>query len=587
MSVSRDLIEKDKSKFQLPAYLDDYDQALKCFDWKTIQNELEWFDKDHINAAVNAVDRHTKTQNRNKVAVIYESAAGKIEKYTYLDLKHSSNKFANVLTKLGIKKGERVFLFLPRIPEVYATFLGTLKIGAIASTLFSAFGEDALLDRLGHSKAKVVITTPDLFKRLASIKDKLPELTYVVLVSNDPIPQKEGSGSAVPILIDYKKEMAEASKEFTVVKTHAEDPAFLLYTSGSTGKPKGVVHAHAAIVQQYYTHKMIHDVHPEDVYWCTADHGWVPGISYRIWGPLANGGTILQYEGRFDPETWYDTLERHEVNIWYTAPTAIRMLMKAGLEVVKKYDFSHLQHIYSVGEPLNPEAIRWGMHAFKKPFHDTWWQTETGSMLIVNYPTMPIKLGSMGKPFPGIHAAILDHDGKEVGADVEGDLAIKKGWPSMLRTLWHDEERYKKLFKGDWYITGDRARKDGDGYFWYIGRADDVIKTSGERVGPFEVESVLVEHPAIAEAAVIGKPDELRGEIIKAFITLRTGFTPNPDLEEDIKKFVKQHLAAHAYPREMTFMDKLPKTRSGKIMRRLLKARELGLPEGDTSTLED
>ncbi len=587
MAVSSDLIEKDKKSFALSAYLDNYDHAIKNFDWKNIHKELDWFDPDHLNAAHNAVDRHTKTHNKNKVALIYESLAGKIEKYTYLDLKHQSNKFANVLSKLGIKKGERVFLFLPRIPEVYSTFLGTLKIGAIASTLFSAFGEDALLDRLGHSKAKVVITTPDLYKRIEKIEDKLSDLTYVILVSNESLSNEEGNESQVPILIDYHKEMILASRIFNVVKTHAEDPAFLLYTSGSTGKPKGVVHAHMAILQQYYTHKMIHDVHPEDVYWCTADHGWVTGISYGILGPLANGATILLYEGRFDPEAWYGAIVRHEVNIWYTAPTAIRMLMKAGLEVAKKYDFSSLRHIYSVGEPLNPEGIRWGMLAFGKPFHDTWWQTETGSMLIVNYPTMTIKLGSMGKPFPGIIAAIIDDEGKELPADQEGHLAIKKGWPSMMRTLWHDEERYKKLFKGDWYITGDRAKKDSDGYYWYIGRADDVIKTSGERVGPFEVESVLLEHPAIAEAAVIGKPDELRGEIIKAFITLRSGFTPNPDLEEDIKKFVKQHLAAHAYPREMSFMDKLPKTRSGKIMRRLLKARELGLPEGDTSTLED
>ena len=588
MGMETQLIEKDKKRFVLQPNLDDYTFLYQNFNWKDVHQEIEWFQDGKLNAAYNAVDRHTKNHNRNKVALIYEATDGRVEKYTYLDLKHMTNKFANLLRKLSVKKGDRIFLFLPRIPAVYASFLGTLKVGAIASTLFSAFGEEALLDRLGNSKAKVVITTPDLKERIDKIKDKLPDLTYVVVVGqgNAKMEKKEGQ-SAMPIVIDYEDEMAQASKEFEVEKTNPEDHAFLLYTSGSTGKSKGVVHAHMAILQQHYTHKLIHDIHPQDVYWCTADHGWVTGISYGILGPLSNGATILLYEGRFDPEGWYSALEKHEVNIWYTAPTAIRMLMKAGGEIVKKYNLSNLRHIYSVGEPLNPEAIRWGLETLKLPFHDTWWKTETGSMLISNYPSMPIKLGSMGKPFPGIVAAILDDEGKELPVDVEGNLAIKKGWPSMMRTLWGDHQRYEKLFKGEWYITGDRAKKDSDGYFWYIGRADDVIKTSGERVGPFEVESVLIEHPAIAEAAVIGKPDELRGEIIKAFVTLRTGHDSNPELEEDIKKFVKKRLAAHAYPREIAFVDKLPKTRSGKIMRRLLKARELGLPEGDISTLDE
>ncbi len=584
MSIFNEQVAKNINSFTSEPNMKDYELLYKNFDWQKVHSELSWFEGGKLNAAYNAVDRHALGPNKNKVALIYESTDGKIEKYTYLDLKNLSNKFANVLKKLGIAKGDRVFLFLPRIPAVYASFLGILKTGAIASTLFSAFGEEALLDRLSGSKAKAIITTPELKPRLEKIVDKLPDLTYMIMVGGNISAEEDGS---MPLLVDYNAEMKLASKNFEIEKTAPEDYAFLLYTSGSTGKSKGVVHSHIAILQQHYTHKMIHDIHPEDVYWCTADHGWVTGISYGILGPLSNGATIVQHEGRFDPETWYSILERHEVNIWYTAPTAIRMLMKAGTELAGKYDFSRLRHIYSVGEPLNPEGIKWGMKAFSLPFHDTWWQTETGSMMISNYPSLPIKLGSMGKPFPGITAAIIDDSGRELPANTEGHLAIKQGWPSMLRTLWGDEERYKKLFSNGWYITGDRARKDEDGYYWYIGRADDVIKTSGERVGPFEVESVLVEHPAIAEAGVIGKPDELRGEIIKAFITLRSGHVPNPELEEDIKKFVKQHLAAHAYPREIAFVDKLPKTRSGKIMRRLLKARELGLPEGDTSTLED
>ncbi|MBI2079169.1 acetate--CoA ligase [Candidatus Micrarchaeota archaeon] len=577
-----DVVTKDVKNFSLPPHMEDYETHRKTFHWDKIKKDLEWFSDGKINAAHNAVDRHVNNHRKNKVALIYESTSGQVEKYTYLDLKNQSNKFANVLKKLGVVKGDRVFLFLPRIPAVYFSFLGALKIGAIASTLFSAFGPEALVDRLGNSGAKLVITTPELKPKIDQIKDKLPSLTYIVVVGKNI----ETSGN-VPITVDYHEEMKLASKSFEVEHMDPEDLSFMLYTSGTTGKSKGVVHCHLASIQQYYTSKLIHDLHDEDVYWCTADHGWVTGISYGIIGPLTNGATVVLYEGRFDPETWYSAIEKHEITLWYTAPTAIRMLMKAGDELPKKYNFSTLRHIYSVGEPLNPEAIRWGIKVFGLAFHDTWWQTETGSMLIVNYPSMPIKLGSMGKPFPGIHAAIVDDNGNELGAEIEGNLAIKKGWPSMMRGLWKDEERYKKLFKGDWYITGDRAKKDADGYFWYIGRADDVIKTSGERVGPFEVESVLVEHPAIAEAGVIGKPDPVRGEIIKAFIALRAGFNPSPDLEENIKKFVKEKLAAHAYPREISFVDSLPKTRSGKIMRRLLKAKELGLPLGDTSTLEE
>lgn len=583
LTITNEVISKNKNAH---CHFHDYESISSSFDWKNLENEVVWFDQDHINAAYNAVDRHVLGPNKNKVAIIHESQSGKIEKFTYLDLKIQTDKFANVLKKLGVKKGDRVFLFLPRIPAVYVSFLGTLKVGAIASTLFSAFGPEALEDRLSNSKAKVIITTPDLKPKIDQIKDHLPDLTYLILVNGSPS-KSDFEQSSMPLTIDYEQEMKSASSSFTIEKTKAEDHAFLLYTSGSTGKSKGVVHAHRAILQQHLSHKFVHDIKSEDIYWCTADHGWVTGISYGILGPLSNGATILQYEGRFDPEAWYSALERHNVTIWYTAPTAIRMLMKAGDELVKKYNLSSLRHIYSVGEPLNPECIRWGMSVFGLPFHDTWWQTETGSILITNYPSMDIKVGSMGKPFPGISAAILDDKGQVCNDGVEGNLAIKAGWPSMMRTLWNDPERYSKLFTNGWYITGDRAIRDSNGYFWYVGRSDDVIKTSGERVGPFEVESVLVEHRAIAEAGVIGKPDQLRGEIIKAFISLKPGFSPSPELEEDIKAFVKKRLAAHAYPREIAFITTLPKTRSGKIMRRLLKARELGLPEGDTSTLED
>jgi acetyl-CoA synthetase len=348
-----------------------------------------------------------------------------------------------------------------------------------------------------------------------------------------------------------------------------------------------VVHAHQAVMQEHLSAKWVLDLKEDDIYWCTADPGWVTGIAYGILGSWSNGATSVVYEGRFNPREWYRVVEEYEVSVWYTAPTAIRMLMKAGLDIAQEFDLSHLRHLASVGEPLNPEAIRWGLKAFGLPFHDTWWQTETGSILIANYPSVPIKLGSMGRPFPGIKAAIIDDEGKELPPGKPGNLAIEPGWPAMLRTVWQNQPKYDEYFRGGWYLSGDKAYQDEDGYFWFIGRADDVIKTAGERVGPFEVESALVEHPAIAEAGVIGKPDPMMGEIIKAFIVLDPGFEPSAELEGEIKAFMKKSLAGHAYPREIEFSENLPKTQSGKIMRRVLKARELGLPVGDLSTLED
>jgi len=497
-----------------------------------------------------------------------------------LQLEKESNKFANLLRKLKIKKGDRVFIFLPRIPPLYISFLGILKIGAIAGTMFSAFMEDALKDRLLDSGAKVVITTPELKKRLYKVKKKLPELKHIIIVGSEKPVSKKGE-------VIYESMMEKSSNEFKIIETNQEDPAFMLYTSGTTGKPKGVIHAHKAIIQQHMTSKWVLDLKEEDMYWCTADPGWVTGISYTILGPWSNGVTSLVYGGRFNPEKWYSLIEKYAVTVWYTAPTAIRMLMGSDKRTIKKYNLKSVRHACSVGEPLNPEAIRWGKKVLKMIFHDNWWQTETGAMMIANYASMNIEIGSMGKPVPGIKAEIIDDKGKPLKAGKEGSLVVKPGWPSMMTKIWRNPVKYKSYFKKGWYISGDRAFKDKNGYFWFIGRADDVIKTSGERVGPFEVESTLVAHPAITEAGVIGKPDKVRGEIIKAFITLKTGYKPTDKLKKEIKKFVKGKLAGHAYPREIEFRDKLPKTRSGKIMRRLLKAQELGLPIGDTSTLED
>lgn len=333
--------------------------------------------------------------------------------------------------------------------------------------------------------------------------------------------------------------------------------------------------------------KLVLDIKDKDVYWCTADPGWVTGIAYGILGSWSNGASTVVYSGRFDPEKWYSLIEKYRVTVWYTAPTAIRMLMASDGELAKKYDLSSLRHIASVGEPLNPEPIRWSLKTFGIPFHDNWWQTEAGGIMIANYPCMDIRLGSMGKPVPGVEADIIDEKGRKLSAGKEGILAVKPGWPSMMAKIWKNKKKYNSYFLKNWYISGDRAYKDKDGYFWFVARDDDVIKTSGERVGPFEVESALVDHPAVIEAGVIGKPDPIRGEIIKAFVKLRKNVKKSDLLRKKLMKFVKKHLAGHAYPREIEFVDKLPKTKSGKIMRRVLKAKEMGEKIGDTSTLEE
>lgn len=556
--------------------LPDYAAVEHSPSWYRVKPELSWFDNGRFNAAYNAIDRHLGTPVEQKQALFWEGESGEITTLTFGDVAKISNQYANYLTAAGVKQGDRIFLFLPRIPALYCVFLGILKTGAIAGTMFSAFGEQALFDRLDNSGASVLFTTKELSSRLASIKEKLPNLKRICIVDAP----------------EFMSALQQQPDQFSCVKTSLGDYAFMLYTSGTTGKPKGVVHTHGAAIHIYLSTKWVLDLQPDDIYWCTADPGWVTGISYSILGPWMCGVTMVVHAGRFDPQSWYRILQKYRVTVWYTAPTAIRMLMAKDDDVLKKFDLSSLRHLCSVGEPLNPEAIRWGVKAFGLPFHDTWWQTETGGILMANYPCMDIKVGSMGKPFPGVEAGIVDDDGALLPDGTEGNLAFRPGWPSMMATIWQNEEKYTSYFVHGWYISGDRALKDADGYYRFIGRADDVIKTSGERVGPFEVESALVEHPTVVEAGVIGKPDELRGEIIKAFVVLKdpalyTDVAKKNALIAELQEHVKKHLAGHAYPREIEFIDKLPKTRSGKIMRRILKAKELGQPIGDTSTLEE
>ncbi len=576
-----EIIDKPAELFSSPPNLSNYEASRRDFTWEQARREIDWFDEDHLNAAYNAVDRHAVGWRKNKVALYWEGERGEIEKYTFRELSELSSRLANALLDIGIKRGERVFIFLPRVPELYIAFLAILKLGGVAGTLFAAFGPDAIRDRLGDSEARAVITVPRFYGRIESVRDDLPALKDVIPVDSRGTDYRPKDREHL-----YSRLMADADHHFTPAVMAAEDYAFMLYTSGTTGKSKGVVHAHEAIVQEHLTAKWILDLKDDDIYWCTADPGWVTGIAYGILGSWSNGATSVIYEGRFNPREWYRIVEEYDVSVWYTAPTAIRMLMKAGRESAAEFDLSSLRHLASVGEPLNPEAIRWGLDVFGLPFHDTWWQTETGSILIANYPSIPVKLGSMGLPFPGVTAAIIDDNGVELPPETPGHLAIKPGWPAMFRAVWHNQAKYDEYFKEGWYDTGDRAYKDSDGYYWFIGRADDVIKTAGERVGPFEVESALVDHPAVAEAGVIGKPDMMRGEIIKAFVILNGDWEPSSELESEIRAHVKNCLAGHAYPREIEFVDLLPKTQSGKIMRRVLKARELGLPVGDLSTLE-
>lgn len=558
--------------------LPNYDEAYANFNWEEVNKNFTWNETGRVNMAYEAIDKHAKSDRKNKVALYYQDGSRK-EKYTFKEMKDFSNKAGNVLKNYGdVEKGDRVFIFMPRSPELYFALLGAVKLGAIVGPLFEAFMEGAVRDRLEDSEAKVLITTPELLERVPL--NDLPALKTVFLVGDNV----EEGGKTVA----FNPLFEQASKELHIEWLGREDGLILHYTSGSTGKPKGVLHAQNAMVQHYQTAKWVLDLKEDDVYWCTADPGWVTGTAYGIFAPWLVGASNVILGGRFSPEAWYEALQDYGVTVWYSAPTAFRMLMGAGQDAIKKYDLSQVRHVLSVGEPLNPEVIRWGMNAFGLRIHDTWWMTETGGQVICNYPCMEIRPGSMGKPIPGVKAAIVDNEGNEVPPYTMGNLAIGKGWPAMMRGIWNNKQKYESYFMpGAWYVSGDSAYMDEDGYFWFQGRIDDVIMTSGERVGPFEVESKLIEHAAVAEAGVIGIPDPVRGEIIKAFIALRAGYEPSDELKEEIRQFVKKGLAAHAAPRQIEFRDKLPKTRSGKIMRRVLKAWELNLPTGDLSTMED
>ena len=579
-------ISKDPTVWRVQPNLRDYPQACRDFSWEGARAELRGLPGGGLNIGYEAVDRHATGPEAGKLAIRFLRKDGRREDWSYARLKDASDRFMSALRAAGIGKGDRVFALSGRTPEFYVAALGTLKNGSVFCPLFSAFGPEPIQTRLTRGEAKLLVTTAALYRRkVQGLRAILPDLRQVVLAEPD-----DGGGIPEDTRL-WGEFMAAAPATVAIAATRPGDIALLHFTSGTTGCPKGAVHVHEAVVAHYVTGKYALDLHPDDVFWCTADPGWVTGMSYGVITPLVHGVSMVVDEEEFDAEHWYRVLRDEGVTVWYTAPTAIRLLMKAGTALAHQYRTPKLRFMASVGEPLNPEAVWWGMEAFGMPFHDNWWQTETGGIMIANYAAIPLKPGSIGLPLPGVEAAVVARgpDGHlRVVTDPaeQGELALKPGWPSMFRGYLGEDERYRKCFADGWYLTGDIARRDQDGYFWFVGRADDVIKSSGHLIGPFEVESALMEHPAVLEAAVIGVPDPLVLETVKAYVVTRQGYAADESLRLQIIGFARKRLGAAVAPKDVAFVDSLPHTRSGKIMRRLLKARELGLPEGDISTLE-
>jgi len=587
-------IHKARDAWRVAPNMADYEQARAAFSWDAARALLDGLPEGRgLNIAYEAVDRHAHGPLADKVALRFVDRSFARTDLSYAALADLTNRFASALRSLGVGPEDRVFVLTGREPALYIAVLGALKNRSVACPLFSAFGPEPIRQRLMLGDAKVLVTTQSLFRRkVAGILDSLPTLERVFIVGGVGAPDSTGR------IVDFESVLESGHGDFDIEPTAPADMALLHFTSGTTGTPKGAVHVHEAVVAHHATGAMALDLHPDDVFWCTADPGWVTGTSYGIIAPLTHGVTSIVDTCEFDAERWYRILEAERVSVWYTAPTAIRMLMRSGDDLPGRFDLGALRFVASVGEPLNPEAVVWGERVLGLPIHDNWWQTETGGIMIANYASMDVRPGSMGRPLPGIDATVLARgdDGRASVRDgqvteiaspgQEGELALRPGWPSMFRAYLHDEERYARCFAGGWYLTGDVVRRDSDGYFWFVGRADDVIKSAGHLIGPFEVESALMEHPAVVEAGVIGKPDPLAGEIVKAFVTLRVGYEPSDDLRRELIGWGRTRLGASVAPKEIEFDQHLPHTKSGKVMRRLLKARELGLPEGDTSTVE-
>ena len=583
-----DIIRKARNGPSVPPNLTDYETTVASFRWDDARRQLDGLPGGRgLNIAHEAVDRHLLHGRGGRTAIRWIGKHGQRRELRYADLAAETSRFAHALEHLGLLPGERVFVLMGRLPELYAAVLGALKARCVVTPLFPAFGPEPIATRAEMGDARVLVTTPELYQRkVRALRERLPGLRHVVLVG-----EPDAALLAEPGVHAWDALLASLPTDYTIGPTPPETMSLLHFTSGTTGRPKGAVHVHEAVLAHLVTARYALDLHEGDVFWCTADPGWVTGTSYGLIAPLVCGVANVVVEAEFDPQTWYGVLEQERVSVWYTAPTAIRMMMKLGTEALQGRDLSALRFMASVGEPLNPEAVVWGQQAFGMPFHDNWWQTETGGIMVSNYAAMDIKPGSMGKPLPGIRAAVVRRgaDGQLAfidTPDTDGELALQVPWPSMMRGYLHEDERYRKCFVEGWYLSGDLVRRDADGYYWFVGRADDVIKSSGHLIGPFEVESALMEHPAVAEAGVIGIPDPVAGEVVKAFVALKPGFEAGEALRRELLGHARQRLGAAVAPKQIDFRSNLPKTRSGKIMRRLLKARELGLPEGDLSTLE-
>ncbi|MBE0684008.1 MAG: acetate--CoA ligase [Anaerolineales bacterium] len=591
--------------------------------WADEASELEWFKKwDKVlddsnkpffkwfigaktNIVHNAIDRHLKTHRKNQLALIWESEDGKDHRtFSYFAMNREVSRMANIIKAMGIQKGDRVTIYMGRIPEIVFAMLACAKIGAIHSVVFGGFSVDSLQGRIEDSHSKLVITCDGSFQngKIVELKSIVDEsLKRCPSVENVIVVKRVGNAVTMEAGRDHwyhdLSVLPIANGKCATEVMDAEDPLFILYTSGSTGKPKAILHTHGGyMVGTYSTLKYVFDVNAEDRWWCTADPGWITGHSYIVYGPMINGITSFMFEGGPSypyPNRWWQCIERYGITIFYTAPTAIRGLMRFGESWPNKHDLSSLRLLGSVGEPINPEAWRWYHRVIGKekcPIMDTWWQTETGNFMITPTPVVPLKPGSGTRPFFGQKAEIVDEQGNPVPDDTEGYLTLLNPWPAMLRTIYGDDERYVSQYWSKYpgrYTTGDSAKRDKDGYYWIIGRVDDVIKVSGHRLGTAEVESALVSHPAVAESAAIGLPHDVKGQAIFTFVLLRSGFAPSPELAEELRQHVATHMGPIARPEEVKFVDKLPKTRSGKIMRRVLKARAQGLPEGDVSTLEE
>ena len=592
------IIRKDPAALSVRPHWQPGEAPAGAAAWAEARASLAGLPGGGLNIAYEALDRPVREGRGAHVALHWlgaEAGRGGEQRITYDELRRLANRFATALAALGVARGERLFVLAPRLPELYVAILGALKAGVVVSPLFSAFGPEPIATRMNLGRGSVLVTTAGLFRRkVAPVMAQIPTLANVILIDAGNEDGRGGTGSDLRGTHDFGALMAAAGtagEDYECAPTRPEEMALLHFTSGTTGRPKGAMHVHEAVVTHYATGRYALDLHPEDIFWCTADPGWVTGMSYGVIAPLLHGVTMIVDEAEFDPERWYRILQERNVSVWYTAPTAIRMLMKAGTALAKRYAHPRLRFVASVGEPLNPEAVQWGLEALGLPIHDNWWQTETGGIMVANAAAFDVKPGSMGRPLPGVEAAVverLEEGGVRVldTHDTQGELALKSGWPSMFRGYLNEDERYRKCFAGPWYLSGDLVRRDADGCFWFVGRADDVIKSAGHLIGPFEVESVLMEHPAVVEAGVIGKPDPLLGEVVKAFVALRPGYEPGDALLRELMALARRRLGPAVAPREIAFAAALPHTRSGKIMRRLLKARELGLPEGDTSTME-